>query len=362
MLSFGFTQSSSLANPSLSPLTQALRHSKVTLTWDADDPHRKSKIQSYLALTTDAKGKGKTKGGQHPLEDDILAYLASSSGEEDEDDDGSADVEDDFFEAATTTKKPVKGKRDALRSLFGLDAGTKSSATSWDGGKISKKGAGGMEITFAPALKDGAVAKDDNDDRDETAIETYKRKEKERKERKKAERKAKRDGVVLPPVGEEGPEFGGEDAGPGGFDDAFFAEDDEDAFAAFDAGDDLREDGKKKVRDGHGGKVDAAPKVSKRDKREAKEAKEEADRVAQASLALLVDSDSDDDPERSGKHFDMRAILKAEKNAGKKKLGRGKKTIVEEERKDEFKIDVKDDRFKGVYEDSNYAIDPTNPR
>jgi hypothetical protein len=318
-------------------------------------------------LTTDAKGKGKGKGAKEPLEDDILAYLASSSGEDDEDDGfavaAAADETDDFFEAsATATKRPVKGKRDMLRSLFGLDDGARSTTTSWDGGKVSKKGSGGMEITFAPALKEGAVANDDDDHRDETAIETYKRKEKERKERKKAERKAKRDGVVLPPVGEEGPEFGGEDAGPGGFDDDFFAGDDEDAFAAFDAGEDLGEDGKKKVRDGRGGKVDAAPKLSKRGKREAKEAKEEADRVAQASLALLVDSDSDDDPEKSRKHFDMRAILKAEKNAGKKGKSRGKKTILDEERKDEFIIDVKDDRFKGVYEDSNYAIDPTNPR
>lgn len=306
-------------------------------------------------------------------EEDILAYLASSSDEDASDDEfaaaAAADEEDDFFEStkastSTSGKKATKvlDKREKLRSLFGLDSSSRTT-TGWDGGKIAKKGQGGMEITFAPALNDAkGDDNDDDDDRDETAIETYKRKEKERRERKKAERKAKRDGIVLPAVGEEGPEFGGEDAGPGGFDDDFFAEDNEDAFAAFDAGDDLRADGKKKVRDGRGGKVEVAPKLSKKERRLAKETKEVEDHAAQASLALLVDSDSDDDPERSGKHFDMRAILKAEKNAGKKKAGKGRKSVVTEERKDDFVIDVKDDRFKGVYEDSNYAIDPTNPR
>lgn len=341
----------------------------MTLTWDADDPHRKSKIAAYLAQTTDfkGKGKGKGKGVANPLDDDILAYLASSS-DEDEDVEDAEGAGDDFFEAssALNAKKvaPVKGSRESLRNLFGLDGTSSSSKTNWDGSKASKKGASGMEITFTPALTDkGGDAGEQDDDRDESALETYKRKERERKERKKLERKAKRDGVVLPPVGEEGPEFGGEDVGAGGFDDDFFAGgDDDDAFAAFDAGDDLGADGRKKVKDGRGGKVDAAPKLSKRAKREAKEAQEESDRVAQASLALLIDSDSDDDPERAGKHFDMRAILKAERNAGKK-LGRGKKSAkADVERQDEFVIDVKDDRFKAVYEDSNLAIDPTNPR
>lgn len=312
-------------------------------------------------------------------DDDIKAYLASSS-----DEDGSGhelpedDDEDDFFEKKVDSTKTGKlGKRDQLRSLFGLDGGKEkiANALNWDGGKARKKGEGEMQITFAPALSDkkGAFgAEDDSDDdegnaaarkQDETALETYKRKEKERRERKKLERKAKKDGVVLAPVGEEGPEFGGEDIGAGGFDDDFFADgDEEEQFAAFDAGEDLDENGKKKKRDARNGVKEPEKKLSKRARREAKEAEEEANKVAQASLALLVDSD-DEDAEDGGRHFDMRSILKAEKNMGKKKGGKGKKGKSDEVvKKDTFEIDVKDDRFKGVYDDSNYAIDPTNPR
>ena len=224
-----------------------------------------------------------------------------------------------------------------------------------------------MQITFAPALTDAPGAEggeEEDDDRDETAIETYKRKEKERRERKRLERKAKREGVELPREGEEGPEFGGEDTGAGGFDDAFFAEDADEAFAAFDAGDDLGSDGEIGEKKGRGaGKKEDKPKLSKRARREAKAAEEAKDKEAQAELALLVASDSDDDPDHKGKHFDMRAILKAEKNKGKKIKGRkGKKADDAVEAKDEFKIDVGDDRFKSLHEDYDFAIDPSNPR
>lgn len=271
---------------------------------------------------------------------------------------------DDFFEAED---KPKANKRDKLRSLFGLDKSGGGTRNEWDGGKSSKGQEGEMQITFAPALTDAAGSKaweEDDDERDENAIETYKRKEKERRERKRLERKAKRDGVELPREGEEGPEFGGEDTGAGGFDDAFFGEDADEAFAAFDAGDDLGSDGEIGEKKGRGaGKKEDKPKLSKRARREAKAAEEAKDKEAQAELALLVASDSDDDPERKGKHFDMRAILKAEKNKGKKIKGRkGKKSEDKVDSKDEFEINVADDRFKSLHEDYDFAIDPSNPR
>lgn len=297
-------------------------------------------------------------------EADIAAYLASSS---DEDEDEGVEEKDDFFEAAD--EKAPQSKRDRLRSLFGLDGGD-AEEQSWDGGKASGKGAeGGMQITFAPALstkkgKKGAFDSDEEeeeeDNREESAIETYKRKEKERRERKKLERKAKRDGKTLPPVGEEGPEFGGEDVGPGGFDDDFFADDGRDPFATLDAGEDSGDEigvsSKKK-----GKKVDKG-KMSKAERRRAKEAEEETNKQAQAELALLVDSDKEDD---GSKHFDMRTILKAEKNAGKKaRKGKKGKKAAEEEKpaEDNFKIDLKDDRFKSLHEDYDFAIDPTSNR
>lgn len=351
-------------------VTDALRHSKVKLTWDADDPHRKNKIQSFMAAAADSKGKGKGLNA-----DDIKAYLASSSDEDEED---KAEAEDDFFEApAAAAKKAQSGpqsKRAKLRALFGLDGGEGAlEEQGWDGSKSAGKGAKGdgeMQITFAPALS--TKRKDDSDDEgaaqdDENALEKYKRKEKERRERKRLERQQRKNGGK--PV-EEGPEFGGEDTGPGGFDDDFFADGGEDPFAKYDAGDmdsgdEIGVPSKKSKKTGK--QVEAvAPvdkkKMSKAERRRAKEAEEEKAKTDQAELALLVGSDDEDD---GGKHFDMRAILKAEKNADKKGRGRLKSkkgAEVSTEVKDSFEIDLKDDRFKSLHEDYDYAIDPTNPR
>lgn len=353
-------------------VTDALRHSKVKLTWDADDPHRKSKIQSFMLAATDSKTKG--KGGKKDLNaDDIKAYLASSSDEDGDDAEANeAEEQDDFFEASSTVDKKAKGKavskRDKLRSIFGLDgSGQGLEDQAWDGSSLAGKGAKGrggegeMQITFAPALstKKKAVESDDGDE--ENALETYKRKEKERRERKRLERQQRKNGGQ--PVA-EGPEFGGEDTGPGGFDDDFFADDGGDPFAAFDEGGADSGDeiglGQSKKKNG---------KMSKAERRKAKEAEEEAAKAEQAELALLVGSDEDDQL-GGGRHFDMRAILKAEKNAGKKgrSAKKGKRKAGDESTgandvpKDTFEIDLKDDRFKSLHEDYDFAIDPTNPR
>ncbi|GAA5912201.1 hypothetical protein JCM5296_007509 [Sporobolomyces johnsonii] len=352
--------------------TDALRHSKVKLTWDADDPHRKNKLQTYLAAALDkSKAKGATKGRPAVDEADIQQYLASSSDEEEEA--AEEEEQDDFFEAETDEHADGKGKdkrekkRERLRSLFGLDGGA-ADEQSWDGGaKSSKGGEGGMQITFAPALSERSAKQLDlvKDERPETAIETYKRKEKERRERQKLERKARREGKELPAEGEEGPEFGGEDTGPGGFDDDFFADDGRDPFAAYDegavsSGDEIGINAKKGKKD----------KLSKKEKRAQREAEEKAQEQEQAQLALLVGSDDEDDvlggEGEGGRHFDMRAILKAEKNKGKKVKGKGKKAAAKKEAaepvKDDFKMDLADDRFKSLHEDYDFAIDPSNPR
>ncbi|SGY62034.1 BQ5605_C007g04643 [Microbotryum silenes-dioicae] len=344
-------------------VTDALRHSKVKLTWDADDPHRKTKIQSYLAAAMDPKGKGKGLAN----DEGVRAYLASSSDDDGEGED--AEEVDDFFEADGGDKKQGEDKRSKLRSLFGLDGQLEEQT--WDGGRgTSKKGADGeMQITFASALstKKGKKGQDDSDDEqdgrvEETAIETYKRKEKERRERKRLERKAKRDGVTLPAEGEEDPEIGGKNTGPGGFDDDFFADGGKDPFAAYDegmeSGDEIRQPKNAKGK----GKDEANRKISKREKREAKQREEEEAKKSQASLELLVASDNDED---GAKHFDMRNIIKAEKTSGKRNRHKkkGKKGAAEEPQvEDSFKIDLKDDRFKSLHEDHEFAIDPTNPR
>ncbi|GAA5876894.1 hypothetical protein JCM16303_006324 [Sporobolomyces ruberrimus] len=342
--------------------TDALRHSRVKLTWDADDPHRKTKLETYLAAALDrSKQKGATKGRPNVGDNDIAQYLASSS--EDEGSDEEKEVEkDDFFEVAEVeeTKSKKEKKREKLRNLFGLDGeGAGAGEQSWDGGeKSSKGGKGGMQITFAPALSERSAKQLDlvEGDKPETAIETYRRKEKERKERKKAEKLAKHGGKN---VDEEGP-FGEPEGEDRGFDDDFFADDGKDPFATYD-------DGNVSSGDEIGIKKKDKKKLSKKDKKAQREAEEEAQEAAQSELALLVGSDDEDDvlggEGEGGKHFDMRRILKAEKAKGKKTKVKGKKAKKEDAPvKDDFKLDLGDDRFKSLHDDFDFAIDPSNPR
>ncbi|BGP34054.1 pre-rRNA-processing protein esf1 [Rhodotorula toruloides] len=370
--------------------TDALRHSKVKLTWDADDPHRKTKIQTYLNAALDkSKQKGSMKGKGRVADDDIAQYLASSSDEDEEHGEGEGEeAHDDFFEfpeengaekeedePATQKKSKKLSKRERLRSLLGLSGeGGDSMEMTWEGealGGKKKKADGEMQITFAPALSERSAKQLDliQDEKPETSLERYKRKEKERKERKKAERKARMEGRL----GSDDEELGGAaDFQPQGddkgFDDDFFADDGEDPFAKFDAG---MEDSGDEIGVSKKGKKDAT-KLSKKERREQREAEEKANAEEQAKLALLVGSDDEDDvlgddaAGEGGRHFDMRQILKAEKKKGKKRKVKGKKgkKLGDETEtvKDDFKLDLADDRFKSLHEDFDFAIDPSNPR
>ncbi|BGP26426.1 pre-rRNA-processing protein ESF1 [Rhodotorula toruloides] len=388
------TESSVLAEGSsyagLDFQTDALRHSKVKLTWDADDPHRKTKIQTYLNAALDrSKQKGSMKGKSRVADDDIAQYLASSS-EEDEEEGEGEEAHDDFFEFpeeegaeeekddSVAEKKSKKlSKRERLRSLLGLSGeGGDSMDTTWQGealgGKKKRSGADGeMQITFAPALSERSAKQLDlvPDEKPETSLERYKRKEKERKERKKAERKARTEGRLDSDEEEHG---GAADFQPQGddkgFDDDFFADDGEDPFAKFDAG---AEDSGDEIDVSKKGRKNAA-KLSKKERRAQREAEEKANVEEQAQLALFIGSDDEDDvlgddaAGESGRHFDMRQILKAEKNKGKKRKVKGKKGKKPgdetETINDNFKLDLGDERFKSLHEDFDFAIDPSNPR
>lgn len=340
-----------------------------------------------------SKQKGATKGRPEITEDDVAQYLASSTDEDDEEGDGAEEEEDDFFEAEQASeeesangKKGKKvSKRERLRGLLGLTAGSDGKGAdggmemSWDGeaagGKKAKRagGEGDMQITFAPALSERSAKQLDftGDERPETSIERYKRKEKERKERKKAERKARLEGRLdengepaLPPT-TEAAAAGGDDAG---FDDDFFADDGNDPFSAYDAGgvDSGDEIGPKKQS------KKAATKLSKQERRAQREAEEKAAAEEQAKLGLLVDSEDEGDllgadgAGEGSRHFDMRQVLKAEKNQGKKRKLKGKKAkqvaAEQDAVHDDFKIDTTDERFKNLHNDFDYAIDPSNPR
>ncbi|ORY81336.1 hypothetical protein BCR37DRAFT_347986 [Protomyces lactucae-debilis] len=185
------------------------------------------------------------------------------------------------------------------------------------------KPSGDMEITFSAGLAADQPAAEE-DPENETTLEKYKRKDQERRERR---RKTK--GVVEA------------DAQPDlGFDDPFFNE--------------------------------TTTKTKK--KREKPVVDEEKDRKEKAELALLMMDDENAvaaSGKKSADHFDMKAIVRAEKRAGlsraqQKKLskfGKGKTTEVDKEGlQDGFEIDLKDDRFSAVFDGENhhFALDPTS--
>ncbi|KAJ7092673.1 hypothetical protein C8R44DRAFT_646688 [Mycena epipterygia] len=275
------TEDASIAHKGVDFVTDALRHSKVKLTWDEDDPERNQVTRRTLSR-------------KEIEEADFRAYLASSS--------------DDDSDDEKNTNKASKSKgasRDRLRSLL-LTGGGDELPEGWDRGQEEDEGDVDMEITFTPGLTESKAAAD------ETTLDKYQRKMREKRKKKKAE-------VV---------EKGGE------------------ADEFFDAGDDIPVPTKKSAAtQKHDNlSVDKPP-------RSLSTAEE---------LSLLVSSDN---PTAEPRHFDMKAILKAEKQA--KRKGKRRKTVAEDEAnemQEDFTIDVNDSRFNVLHDNHAFAIDPTNPQ
>lgn len=140
-------------HPSTLKIHQALRHSKVKLTWDDDDPER-NKITRRTLSRKEIEAS------------DFKVYLASS----DSSDDGS-----DVHASAAA-------KRDKMRSLL-LEGGDDNDELLPEGwGKEFDKAAE-MEITFTPGLSEG---QDGVGTEEETTLQRYLRKQKERRKQKKA--------------------------------------------------------------------------------------------------------------------------------------------------------------------------------
>ncbi|KAK1752217.1 Pre-rRNA-processing protein esf1 [Echria macrotheca] len=283
-------------------VTDALQHSKVKLTWDMhpEEVTRKESIKQAFA------------GSRAEIaENDLRAYLASDSEDEEE-------VEEEQEGEEKLSKKELARRK--MRAALGLgDEQTKKSDKSGPVGE--------MQITFTPALTGKDTKKDETE---ETTLEKYKRKERERKEKKRAKMLAKREGVD----GEEEEavtgateDVDGEDLG---FDDPFFTAEPVAPSKA------------------------AIRKEERLKKRAAREA-EEAESAAQKAQLERIMGDDDD---AKLDHFDMKEIMRAEKQKGKKKKKGAKETGVQ----DNFDIDVEDNRFKAVFDSHEFAIDPSNPK
>ncbi|CAG7936281.1 unnamed protein product [Penicillium nalgiovense] len=307
-------------------VTDALQHSKVKLTWDADDKSRK-----------EAQARAFRGSRQDIDENDLKAYLGSDSSEsEDSDDeDGGVEVVDNTAGEATTTKLSKKeAERQRMRALLGLSAEpTRTKA---------ERPVGEMEVTFTSGLA-GGHGKDtifeNEPEIEETTVEKYVRKERERKKRRKEKLKnpkayAEEDAAADGEDNEAAPaEVSQQEEEEMGFNDPFFDDPDGKATAG------------------------ARRKEERRKKREERAAEEAASAAQRAELELLMV----DDEKVNIKHFDMNEIEKAEKQARKK--GKGKKgKKVEPAQTDDFKVNVSDPRFTRLYDTHDFAIDPTNPR
>ena len=318
-------------------VTDALRHSKVKLTWDAEDKVRKE-VQ-------------KRAFSRKEIDDnDLQAYIGSASSDDDEDEEEDEEMPEgvDADTMSVTSKSTVnrQAKRDALRAALGLGAEPEPL------GPRKKKGrdqgpVGNMEISFTPGLsasdKKDSVFENDPREIEESTMDRYIRKERERKQRRKERMKARREG--RDPDAEDSPADDEADAGEKndaeedlGFDDPFFT-------------DPMHEEKEKKK---------AKKQAQKqREKDAAKEAAASAAQRAELELVMAGDEDS------RLRHFDMREIHKAEKAAKLKGKAAKKKKVKDAQKAvgdDGFEMDTKDPRFARLFESHEFAIDPTNPR
>lgn len=298
-------------------------------------------------------------------EDDFKAYLAS----------GTEDEESDLEEGDVSTKPKssivskarLQGK--ALRDLLlnggddEADVWGKHGGTGNPFGALQAEDYGGeggeMEVTFKSGLskKGGAMLPGDGEaEEDMTTLERYRARLKEKMNRKKEKKELKAstraaketeaaEGKFVARKTTEEDDFFNDDGGDQNNNHDFFETDAPEPTSA------------SKTKDAPPGKP--TKKSSKqRDEVDPTRSIPRQEATA-ADLGILAGVDE-------AKHFSMQDIIKAEKDAGKKKRKRSKKSKGVEkdvELGDEgFDINVKDDRFKVLHEEPAFAIDPSNPQ
>lgn len=322
-------------------VTDALQHSKVRLTWDADDVTRK-----------EAQKKAFSGSRADIDENDLKAYLGSdSSGDEALEPvivDSTTTTGPATDQPATATAKPDSklSKKDAERHRMRALLGLKEQPTTKRKSKEDKTApVGDMQITFSSGLTSDLIKGsvfENEPERDETTVEKYVRKEKERKNRRKEKLKAARnpggaDVVEEPPKVDVAPIAQELDHQKDlGFNDPFFT----------------------------------APSttITTKKPKSTKHPKLTLDPEKRAELEHLIQPDpaSSSSVAANIKHFDLTTLSKASKAAlkakKKRKLSGREKEALAEAQTDEFKMDVQDPRFKDVFERSEFAIDPSHPR
>ena len=327
--------------------TDALTHSKVRLTWDADDTQRK-----------EAQKRAFSRGEVE--ENDLKAYIGtdSSTDEDEEPVELGRNGADGELESGTTSERKNKGdeKRQRMRALLGLSEGPAKTKKRNDDVPV-----GDLQITFTSGLsasnKKGSVFQNQRPT-EESTREKYMRKEKERKERRRERAKASREGQLQQeddePLNLNSGSENEAEVDPGRRTTENVTDSQDDPF-----NDPFFTDPKASAK-----AENVARKAAAKKKREERDAEEAATASKRAELELLMVDDKSTDG-GTLKHFDMNEIEKAEKADKKKRKGKkGKKDAQAPPvaSTNDFQMNVQDPRFAKLYESHEFAIDPTNPR
>lgn len=381
-------------------VTDALQHSKVKLTWDAEDNVRKEMVKKAFS------------GSRRDIEDnDLKAYLGSDSSEDeavdDDDDGGMFGVPGQASNETKVSKKEQERQR--LRAALGLETAPTTSRAEKADAPV-----GDMQITFTSGLS-GPSNPAAAAPQEETTIEKYKRKEKERKQKHREKVTAARDdgGKSVSTGAQDDATADSEEKNEDlGFDDPFFTSVPDD-------------EGHLPSKSSKSTTISRkAERQRRRQEAEQKEAQTSRDR-AELELLMLDDeqifpssshlksnpennptttTDGEQQPDiEQGQgerfsHFDINEIARAEKKAAKKGRNKKKKSISvrhenpreheldehgrkkkdrrrsevdnvddvdghgQRQGQDGFTVNTQDPRFQALFHQPEYAIDPTNPR
>ncbi|KAL8944320.1 MAG: hypothetical protein Q9216_000505 [Gyalolechia sp. 2 TL-2023] len=331
-------------------VTDALQHSKVRLTWDAEDGTRKEVQKRAFAASR-----------ANIDQNDLKAYLGSDTSDDESDApepivvDATTDSipqdgqpSDSLLESPPTlSKKEVERQR--MRALLGLDPEPTTINTAARKSKPNPSApVGEMQITFSSGLTsqepNNSVFTNSPNDHEETTVEKYVRKEKERKARRKSKLKAIQDGgdgdqtIATNDLTSRKSDPSHEDSRQRndkqqdlGFSDPFFANPDSTSPTA-------------------PPKTAAERREAKRLQKSQRAAEEAASAAQRAELELLTMPNDDPTIENNIRHFNMKEILRAERAIAKSKKSKKKNSKAREreeqamklKEQDKFKVDVED--------------------
>lgn len=288
--------------------TSALQHAKVELTWDETDVSRKELAEKLFS------DKSKEINDR-----DLRNYVAFSSESENE-------SESEANESESEVPANEKSKINLYKSL--LDEINQKE-------EEKKKRQIEMEYSWGVGGSSSKKLSDDEEEKEElTPFEKILDKKKQKKKLKKEIRAKKLQG------GEEEEDENGyssDDFDDIDMNDPFFAEE----FA----NDEFKKPTKK------------SKKMAEKSKNDSDE--DEEKNQSKKALELLLQDDTDDRA-----HFSLKKIQEAEDTGSKKKKRKLKKMkrkgVNVEEPEDNFQINLHDERFKAIFTQPEFNIDPTN--